>query len=134
MSSARLGAYQTLPSTPIQPLLMATLRLGWLIFNGHYDVATFLIERGADIFAKLGDGRRAIVVAVRNEPTNFMGPRVLQHAKDLRVTSVKQSIILSKACSIDTTPPPTSSSSANPPPQRRSARHQAPRRVASVKA
>jgi ankyrin repeat protein len=86
------------------------------------DAAKLLVEKGANLFKKNNGGLSVM--------DHFLGPQVLQHAKDLRFDSVKQFLFLSKSFSIDTTQYDSN------PPQRRSSRLEAPlisaHRIASV--
>jgi ankyrin repeat protein len=67
--------------------------------NDSLMASNLLVERGANLFLKYNDGHRAI-----DHRDN--GPRVLQHAKnysnELRWSSVRPLLLLSKACSMAT--------------------------------
>jgi hypothetical protein len=81
-----------LTNTPID--VNSTEADGWTpisfaLSKGHYEVHTRLIERGANIFVKDNDGERAIDDPVRGQPTTFLGPLVLNYAKDIKWESVK---------------------------------------------
>jgi hypothetical protein len=63
--------------------------------NGHYEASKFLVEKGANLFAKLNDGtsRRAIEIPITNEPV-ICGPRILNHFKNIKWQSVKHLLLL----------------------------------------
>jgi hypothetical protein len=64
------------------------------LFKGHYDASVHLVEKGANLFAKLSNGRRAIDYNVQYEPTVFLGPQVLDHFKNIKWQSVKPFLLL----------------------------------------
>jgi hypothetical protein len=61
------------------------------------DEAKLLVEKGANLFLKDKDGERVIDIHVNGDRAIVLGPQVLQHAKDIRWSSVKQLLLLSKA-------------------------------------
>ena len=64
--------------------------------KGHLDASKLLVEKGANLFAN-----RAIDVwACGGEGNIFLGPQVLEYAKNLKWQSVKPLLLLSKAVSI----------------------------------
>jgi ankyrin repeat protein len=74
----------------ITPIMFSLMR-------NELNGAKFLVEKGANLFMKNKDGERAIGIHVINDPAIVLGPQVLQHAKDIRWSSVKQLLLLSKA-------------------------------------
>jgi hypothetical protein len=64
------------------------------LIKGHYQASKCLVEKGANLFAKLSDGtgRLAIEIPVSNEPVN-LGPRVLSHFKNIKWQSVKHLLL-----------------------------------------
>jgi ankyrin repeat protein len=69
------------------------------IERNKLDVCKLLIEKGANLFMKNSDGVRAIDVYGYGDPADVLGPQVLLHALDLRWSSVKHLLLLSKSCS-----------------------------------
>jgi hypothetical protein len=59
---------------------------------GRQQAAELLVEKGANLFLKSNGGRSAI--------EHELGPKLLQHAKDLVWGSVKPLLLLTKACSL----------------------------------
>jgi hypothetical protein len=53
------------------------------LIKGRYDASVHLVEKGANLFAKNNNGIRAIETPVRDEPTVFLGPQVLDHFKNI---------------------------------------------------
>jgi ankyrin repeat protein len=69
------------------------------LHNDKLDVAKFLVEKGGDIFMKNNYGERAIDVRVDDKVDGIqLGTEVLEHAKALRRSSIKEFLLLSKAC------------------------------------
>ena len=80
------------------------------VFYDRLEAAKFLVEKGANPFIKTDDGVRAIDMHTRNDPDNdALGPQVLQHARDLRWSSVKLLLLTASACSspAESDPPPS---------------------------
>jgi hypothetical protein len=71
--------------------IMRTLRYGNLASS------KLLVERGANLFLKNNDGKRAIDIRLHNFSIR-LGPHVLLHAKELRWSAIKELTLLSKAC------------------------------------
>jgi ankyrin repeat protein len=69
------------------------------LWRGGLDSAKLLIEKGANLFMKKDEGTSAIDVRSW-DPQNaaLLGPQVLLHAKELRWSSIKDFLLLSKAC------------------------------------
>jgi hypothetical protein len=65
--------------------------------NGRLNVAKFLVELGANLFLEDVYDIRAIDIICEYTDDN-LGPQVLEHAQNLRWNSVKQFLLLSKAC------------------------------------
>jgi hypothetical protein len=87
----------------------------FLLKNNCLNGAKYLVEKGANLFMKNKDGERAIDIHIINDPdihfindpAIVLGPvglQVLQHAKDIRWSSVKQLLLLSKACKFPNDP------------------------------
>jgi ankyrin repeat protein len=69
------------------------------LYSDHLPAAKFLVEKGGDIFMKNNYGERAIDVRVGDKDDGIqLGPEVLEHAKALRRSSIKEFLLLSKAC------------------------------------
>jgi hypothetical protein len=77
----------SIATTGITPLVLS-------LFKGHYEASIHLVERGVNLFAKLDGGRRAIDVPLLDEPNVFLGPRVLDHFKNIKCQSVKHLLLL----------------------------------------
>ena len=56
----------------------------------NLEVAKLLVEKGANLFLKSDAGDQPI--------DRTWGPQLLQHAKDLRFATIKDLLIVSKAC------------------------------------
>jgi hypothetical protein len=87
------------------------------LMKGHYEASKFLVEKGANLFAKMDDGqtRHYIEIPVRNKPVSFgtrvlnyfkhdsnlinLGPQVLSHFKEIKWQSVKPLFLLSASYS-----------------------------------
>jgi hypothetical protein len=67
-----------------------------LIYN-DLNEANILVEKGANLFLKDKYRERAIDIRSLFDHAVVLGPQVLQHAKDIRWSSVKQLLLLSKA-------------------------------------
>jgi hypothetical protein len=101
------------------------------IERNKLDVCKLLIEKGANLFLKNSDGVRATDVYGYGDPADVLGPQVLQHALDLRWSSVRQLLFISNFYETSDVIPFSSSSSASSTssavvPQRRSSRIAAP--------
>jgi hypothetical protein len=81
----------------------STNSVGWTpiwcaLFKGRWDGGLLLVEKGANLFIKSDAGESAM--------DRSLGPYVLRHAKnysnELRWSSVKPLLLLSKACAIAT--------------------------------
>ena len=70
--------------------------LHYALCEGHLEAAKFLVEKGADLFKKDLNGVRDIDQSIHYHPTFFLGPRVLQHARNLRWSSVKPLLLVAK--------------------------------------
>jgi hypothetical protein len=100
------------------------------------DTSKLLIERRANLFMKR-DGVRAIDIHVHDDPHNVvLGPQVLQHALDLRWSSVKHLLFISNFYETSDVIPfaSSSSSSSSVPERRRSSRTAAPSHSAHLAA
>jgi hypothetical protein len=66
------------------------------LFNNRCIAATHFVGMGANLFAKIDDGkgRRTIEIPVHNHPSIFLGPRVLNHFKELKWQSVEHLLLL----------------------------------------
>jgi hypothetical protein len=103
----------------------------WSLDNNTLDASKLLIERGANLFMK-SDGVRAIDLHISGNPNyDVLGPQVLQHALDLRWSSVKHLLLISNFYETSDVIPFSSSSSSSLSssavvPKRRSSRIAAP--------
>jgi hypothetical protein len=67
------------------------------LYYNKLDAGMLLIEKGANIFKKTNVGERTIDIKVHDadEPTDVViGPQVMQHALDLRWTSVRDLLLI----------------------------------------
>jgi hypothetical protein len=99
--------------------------------SGQLGGSKLLVEKGANLFMKNSDGERAIDRHVEDDPDyDVLGPQVLQHALDLRWSSVKHLLLISTFYETSDAIPFSSSSSSSSSsavvPQRRSSRIAAP--------
>jgi hypothetical protein len=77
------------------------------------DTSKLLIERGDNLFMKR-DGVRAIDIHVEDDPDNdVLGPQVMQHALDLRWSSVRHLLLISNFYETSDVVPFSSSSSSS---------------------
>jgi hypothetical protein len=69
------------------------------LWKNKLDAANFLVENGANLFAKNENGELAIDTRVGDEADGEqLGPQVLLHAKEIRWSAAKECILLAKAC------------------------------------
>jgi ankyrin repeat protein len=100
--------------------------------RNNLKTSKLLIERGAYLFMKSNDGVRAIDIPIHNDDDVVLGPQVLQHALDLRWSSVKHLLFISNfyetsyVIPFSSSSSSSSSSSAVVPQLRRSSRIAAP--------
>jgi ankyrin repeat protein len=78
--------------------------------NNRLDTSMLLVEEGANLFLKDNDGERAIDIRVHTDHDIVLGPQVLQHALDLRWSSVKHLLLISNFHEISDIVSPSSSS------------------------
>jgi ankyrin repeat protein len=93
------------------------------LYNGHLEAAIYLVQHGANLFAKNNDGELAIDVPVEPEEDEpdiadedqvFLGPQVLQHFNQLQWEAAKPLLLLSKSFSSSTIVSPNPSTPIPP--------------------
>jgi hypothetical protein len=88
------------------------------MLNNNLEAAELLVERGANLFMEDNYGIRAIDIHSHRGVDTILGPRVLQHALDLRWSSVKLLVLVANSISSSSSnatnlPQPPSSSLAS---------------------
>jgi ankyrin repeat protein/tetratricopeptide (TPR) repeat protein len=65
--------------------------------SGSEDASNLLVENGASLFMRNKKGTRAVDLHMCDD-SDILGPRILQHAIDVRWRSVRSFLLLTKAC------------------------------------
>jgi ankyrin repeat protein len=70
------------------------------LINNKLAAAKYLVEKGANLFQRDGENRRALDIRFRGDRNNeAMGPQVLQYALELRWSSIKDLLLVANSLS-----------------------------------